>query len=190
MGKRPEVLLLVLDSFADDLLDEVEQTLERELGATVRRLDPQPLPQLAYYKPRKRWRADKLIEWQLQFVEDEPEHVRVLGLTSKDISTTKGEHKDWGIFGLGYTPGRSAIVSSHRLERGAKDREQLRFRVGTIALHEVGHTMGLPHCSERKCPMQDAEGSVKNTDTSTGHLGPVCTGRLVLDGWDLPERES
>ena len=76
-------------------------------------------------------------------------------------------------------PGQAAVVSIHRLRRGAKDRAQLRNRAAITAIHEVGHTFGLDHCPEELCPMQDAEGSITNTDTSTGHLGPSC--RTTLD---------
>lgn len=174
---RGVVILVPLRSFPDDLLDEVEETLERELAVEVRRHDPVPLPKSAYYKPRRRYRADKLIDHLLTFAEGEPETTRVLGLTEVDISTTKGKFKDWGVFGLGYAPGQSAVVSSFRLERKAK-REKVLFRVANTALHEVGHTFGLQHCEEARCPMQDAEGSIENTDGSTGHLGPECQAEL------------
>ena len=174
---RAVVILVPLRSFPDDLLDEVEETLERELQVEVRRHDPVPLPKSAYYKPRRRYRADRLIEHLLTFAEGEPETTRVLGLTEVDISTTKGSIKDWGVFGLGYAPGQSAVISSFRLKRKAK-RDKIRFRVANTALHEVGHTFGLQHCEEPRCPMLDAEGGIENTDTSSGHLGPECQGEL------------
>jgi archaemetzincin len=46
-------------------------------------------------------------------------------------------------------------------------------RVTRVAIHELGHTMGLPHCSESKtCIMQDAASSVKTVDRSTS----LCAG--------------
>ena len=49
----------------------------------------------------------------------------IIGLIDKDISTTKKDSKghplepiskyqDWGVFGLGYRPGVSCIVSTYR----------------------------------------------------------------------------
>jgi archaemetzincin len=81
-------------------------------------------------------------------------------------------------FGLGYSPGRAAIVSSFRLKRRARSRKQVRFRVATTALHEAGHMFGLPHCTEPRCPMRDAEGTMSSTDDSEGHLGPDCQAQL------------
>ncbi len=177
---RGEVLLVVLGNkrFGDDLVDAVEQALRDELQVEVRRLDPIPLPKEAYYAPRRRYRADTLLDHLLTLIPEEPRTTRVLGLTASDISTTKGDIKDWGIFGLGLVPGQAAVISSHRLKRSAKSRKHLRRRISITAVHEIGHTFGLHHCTESRCPMQDAEGSIRNTDTSTGHLGPECRAAL------------
>ncbi len=177
-GTRGVVVLAPLGRFPDDLLDEVETTLRDHMQVEVRRLEPMPLPQRAWYAPRKRWRADVLLDVLGEQVAGEPETTRILGLTEADISTTKGEIEDWGIFGLGLAPGQAAVVSSYRLRRKARDRAHVRFRVGNVAVHEVGHTFGLPHCAESHCPMQDAEGSIANTDTSNPDLGPQCQAAL------------
>jgi archaemetzincin len=56
----------------------------------------------------------------------------------------------------------------------------VQFRVATTAVHEIGHTFGLPHCDEHEahCVMLDAEGGIENTDTSSGTLGPGCSTKL------------
>ncbi len=175
---RGVVVLVPLGDFPVDLLDEVERRLMDEFTVRVRRHEPVPLPPDAYYEPRRRYRAEKLLD-HLHVVVPDP-NVRVLGLTKVDISTTKGKYRDWGIFGLGELPGQTSVISMYRLKRKAKDREHLAFRVGTTAVHEIGHTFGLDHCgeAEARCAMQDAEGSIVNTDNSTGELGPRCRTKL------------
>jgi archaemetzincin len=37
-------------------------------------------------------------------------------------------------------------------------------RLQKVAIHEVGHTLGLPHCKDKKCLMTDAKGKAKNID--------------------------
>jgi len=162
------------------LVEAIAAELEAELQVEVRRLDPVPLPQSAWYPPRRRYRADRILDFLPTLIPGEPASTRILGLTQKDISTTKGKFEDWGVFGLGNMPGQAAVISSFRLKRKAKDAAHLRHRVVTTAIHEVGHTLGLDHCSEhaQKCPMQDAEGGIANTDASTGHLGPQCRAEL------------
>ncbi len=177
---RGVVYLVPLGRFEAGLIDAIEEALRAELQVEVRRLERQPLPKAAWYAPRRRYRADKLLDFLPTLIPDEPESTRILGLTQKDISTTKGKFEDWGIFGLGNMPGQAAVISSFRLKRKAKGKAHLRKRVTNTAVHEVGHTLGLDHCTEhaQKCPMQDAEGGIANTDASTGHLGPQCRAEL------------
>jgi archaemetzincin len=175
---RGTVMLVPLRSFPEDLISAVETLLVTELDVRVERSDTLPLPRLAYYQPRRRYRADKLLDHLLGALPTERPEVRALGLTTVDISTTKGNIVDWGVFGLGLMPGRACVISSYRLRRGVRDRNHLAFRVATTALHEVGHTFGLDHCSEDRCPMRDAGGGIENTDTSLAKLGPRCLAQL------------
>lgn len=178
-GVRGEVVLVPLGAFPAALLDAVERGLADELQVDVRRLSRNALPKAAYYAPRKRYRADVLLEHLPTLVADMHDTTRVLGLTSVDISTTKPPHHDWGIFGLGNMPGPAAVISRYRLARRAKSAAQVELRVVNTAVHEIGHTFGLDHCAEEGCPMLDAEGGIANTDSSTGHLGAGC--RALLD---------
>jgi archaemetzincin len=73
-----------------------------------------PLPKLAYYNKRNRYKADSLIRYLAQLT---PNGHVTMGLTSKDISTTKGEIPDYGIMGLAYQPGKSCVVSTFRLSK-------------------------------------------------------------------------
>ncbi len=183
---RGTVVIVPLRSFPDDLLDAVETGLETELAVEVVRHETVELPEEAYYPPRKRYRAEKLLDFLEPFADEAGGDVKVLGVTEVDISTTSDPHPDWGIFGLGRSPGRTAVISSKRLSRKPKNREHVRFRVSTVAIHEIGHTFGLPHCDEHavECVMLDAEGGIENTDTSSGTFGPGCRTKLdVLTMW-------
>lgn len=175
---RATVLLVPLRSFPEDLLDEVEAGLRAELDVDVVRHAVVELPESAYYPPRKRYKADALLDFLEQYAEPD---TKVLGLTEVDISVASDPYPDWGIFGLGSVTGSTAVISSHRLKRKPKDRQHVRTRVATVAIHEIGHTFGLPHCDEKavECVMLDAEGGIENTDTSSGTFGASC--RALLD---------
>lgn len=177
---RATVYLVSLGPFEPKMLDAIAAGLTDELQVEVKRLGRKPLPKSAWYAPRKRFRADIILDHLPTLIPDEPESTRILALTQKDISTTKGKFKDWGVFGLGNMPGQAAVVSNFRLKRKAKGAKHLRRRIVNTAVHEVGHMLGLAHCTEHdaRCPMQDAEGSIANTDASTGHLGPECRAEL------------
>ncbi len=196
---RGTVMLVPLKSFPEDLMVAVEQGLSRELGVQVVRNEVVDLPKFAYYAPRKRYKADKLLEYLDGIAEatNDPD-IRVLGLTEVDVSVSTEEFEDWGIFGLGRMPGRVAVISSYRLKRKTKHhnplhgdgkRDLVRFRVSTVAIHEIGHTFGLDHCGEKEsnCVMLDGEGGITNTDMSSGTFGPGCRIKLAGVGAEVEQ---
>jgi len=61
---------------------------------------------------KTRYRADKII----YFLSGKTSSNCVtLGVTTKDISVTKGKYTDWGVMGLGFKPGKSCVISSFPL---------------------------------------------------------------------------
>jgi len=174
---RAAVTLVTLGTFPRALADAVERGLRAELQVDVQRMNDVPLPRAAYYAPRRRYRADRLLD-HLHTLVPSGSRTRIIGMTEVDISTTKGRVLDWGVFGLGDLDGSACVISAHRLRRRARDAAHVEFRVVTTAIHEIGHTLGLEHCVEPRCVMRDAEGSITTVDTSTGHLGPECRAEL------------
>jgi archaemetzincin len=143
--------------------------LEKFAGPVIL-LKPQDLPKHAYYPPRKRYRADKLIQWMAGQAKRGEVYV---GLTASDISATKGTVDDFGVMGLGYRPGRACVISSFRLRNKANFYK--------VVLHEVAHTAGLPHCPEKTCFLRDAKGG-DPTGEETGFC-PACEKFLQGKGW-------
>ena len=161
----------------------VEQALRAFYGFEVKRLPRVALPPSAYYRPRHRYRAEKL----LPFLEEQrpADGYRILGLTGVDISTTKGKYADWGILGLATLDGGACVLSSFRCKRKAKGKAHARIRLAKVAVHEIGHTLGLPHCPTVGCLMEDAQGTVLTTDREYT-LCPRCRQRLARAGYALP----
>jgi archaemetzincin len=144
-------------------LQAVSSALAAFYAVQVTVAPPLPLPAAAFYAKRRRYRAEKLLD---HLVQNAPPAARVvLGLTAVDISTTKGSYEDWGILGLATLDGRSAVLSSFRCRRGAKNAAHIRDRFAKTAVHELGHSFGLDHCPTHGCIMHDGEGSVLTTDT-------------------------
>ena len=164
-------------------MEAVKKGLEKSFGLKVEILAEKPLPQEAWYAPRGRYRAGKLLE----FLHDKSDaaHQLVIGITSRDISTSKGEHEDWGIFGLGEVGGRACVVSTFRLNARGADEMKLRDRLRKVAVHEAGHVMGLDHCPQAGCVMADAESSISTVDGETGEFCKECTSKrmTLIDGW-------
>lgn len=139
----PESQLLKLQSDMQNCLDSLvpERTFKVEV------LEDRKIPASCYYKPKNRYRADSIIHYQQTF--EEPGYI--LGITNKDISSTVHGKADWGILGLSFCPGHSAVVSTYRVGN-----KVLFYKV---AVHELLHCFGLPHCSQkdRSCYICDAD---------------------------------
>jgi archaemetzincin len=132
-----------------------------------------PLPSSAWYAPRKRYRADSLINYLDR--KTTAGHVTI-GMTSKDISTTKDQYKDWGVMGLGFCPGKACVTSTFRLSK-----TDLKNQLFKVAIHELGHTQGLDHCEVKTCFMRDAEGG--NPTGEEKEFCPKCKQVLINKGW-------
>lgn len=174
---KKERLIITIQPFNDFSKTDLEVVV-KELSLyfdSINILKPTNLPQNAYYKPKSRYRADSL----LLFLAIQNTKVNfLLGLTNKDISTTKGDVQDWGIMGLGSSGNHVCIVSTYRLSKSNKD-EQLK----KVVLHELGHTFGLPHCENKSCFMRDAKGG--NPLNEEIHFCEQCRVYLSKKGWHL-----
>lgn len=168
------------------IIDSISNILERTYGIEVVVLPSKKLPSNSFVNIKTpRYRADSLL---IDLKENIPDSINyVIGVTAKDISTTvrdvndkikepQSKYKDWGIFGLGYRPGVSCVISTYRLKHS--NREKYLSRIQKVAIHEIGHNMGLKHCETDKCVMQDAVESIKTVDNEGFELCKKCLNKL------------
>lgn len=173
-------------NFDRSLTDTVLNALTKTYSAKVYVLDRKPLPEDAFINVKSpRYRADKLIGIVKAQKPDSLDYI--ISLTDKDISTTKrdglgrikkpeSKYSDWGVFGLGYRPGPSCIVSTYRL----KNTDQRKFieRLKKVAIHELGHNLGLDHCESELCVMRDAVETIQTIDRVDSKLCERCQKKI------------
>lgn len=160
-------------------IDFVRRSLDAFYDFAIEVAARQPLPSSAFYAPRRRYRAERLLTYLDTHAPKDAQ--RIVGLTGVDISTTKGAVADWGVLGLATIDGRVGVLSKFRCARGAKSSAHALARYGKTAVHEVGHTLALQHCPTVGCLMEDAMGTVSTTDREYD-LCPSCRARLTSLG--------
>jgi archaemetzincin len=156
------------------LINDVYQRIKL-INPNVKLNSQADLPISAYYSPRGRYRADSIIHYLSRKT---ARGNVIIGMTSKDVSTTKGEHKDWGVMGLGFRPGNACVVSTYRLSK-----KNLTSQLFKVSIHELGHTEGLPHCKDPHCYMRNAQGG-NHLEEETDFCRS-CKSYLRKKGWRL-----
>lgn len=169
--RERSIAIVPLGNFPTATIQSVKSELSKAYNCSIVVLAPKSLPRSAYYAPRDRYRADKLIAWA-----DQPaiRQTKTILLTNVDISATARGHFDWGVFGLGSVGGPTCVVSSYRLKGSMSN-------LIKVSIHEIGHTLGRQHCPTYGCVMQDAEGTVRTVESETGKFCPIC--RKQLGNW-------
>jgi archaemetzincin len=182
------VALQPFGAFDPKLSDSIAVTLERAYGVKTIILKDLDLPKSAFVNMKSpRYRADSLLRHLMNIKPDTIDYV--IGLTTQDVSTTKRDesgvikspeekYKDWGVLGLGYRPGPSCIISTYRIAH--KSRSVFMARLKKIAIHELGHNLGLDHCETNDCVMQDAAETIKTIDRSHSGLCESCKNKLGI----------
>ena len=143
---------LYVQPLGDELAGEdsalVKTALEAVIGLSVKVLPRAALPADAWYAPRRRYRADRLLD----FLDPRlpADGTRILGLTGVDISTTKGTVFDWGVLGLGRLDGASSVISRFRCAMKSRGAAHARERLAAPA-RSAGVRPFLS-CDQRRSP--------------------------------------
>jgi archaemetzincin len=172
----PIVAIQPLGCMDRGLVDAVAERIEESFAVSVVVLPGKPLPQSAFYRLRSRYRGEQLLDWLN--AHKPPRVWKILGLMSCDLSVTKGQVYDWGVMGVSALSRPAGVVSVYRLRGSHAPASLVARRAGQVAVHELGHTFGLPHCGAPRCIMNDAKGGIGPVDASSGSFCSECRRRL------------
>lgn len=108
-------------------------------------------------------------------------HTVILGVTELDLYVPVLTF----VFGEAQLNGPCAVISAHRLREEfygmAPNEDLLVARLMKEALHELGHTQGLRHCTDWRCVMSSAH-TAERIDLRQAGFCPACAGLLRLAG--------
>lgn len=178
--------LLPLGSPPEAVLDALEAGLGGAFGLRARRLPARADPPEAFDAARNQWSAVALLRSLLErpATDGEP----LLGITERDLFVPVLTF----VFGQAQLRGRAAVLSLARLRpefHGLRPDPQLVARRALKeAVHEVGHTFGLVHCLDRRCPMALSLG-LDDLDFKTATPCASCAA-LLRGSLAMPDRRG
>ena len=147
----PEILLIPLAADGDLPVEDFAVDLGAVLFSPVTLVDlPIPLHE-AYDKSRRQYHSGMLLTLMLEYAPAGDS--KLLGITGHDLFLPVLTY----VFGQAQLASRACVFSSYRLRNELYGLPPspilLRQRSFKEALHELGHTYGLRHCSDYPCVM-------------------------------------
>jgi len=126
--------------------------------------DAQPIPIHAYVEKREQYLASAFVS------------IASRGECDKNIAITDVDVYSPGlnfVFGQAELGGKGCMISIHRLR--SCNSNTLKERIKKEAVHEIGHTLGLSHCQDKKCVMSYSP-SLNEVDYKGQTPCPRCEG--------------
>ena len=154
------------------LLEPLAEGLTRRLPVACS-IQPDGLEtEFAYNSLRQQYHSSEILK---KLLERPPsDSWKVLGVTEVDLYIPVLTF----VFGEAQMSDGGALVSAHRLRQEfyglPSDPNLLHERLLKEALHELGHTYGLRHCSDYTCVMSASNG-VERIDLKRADFCPACT---------------
>ena len=160
-------------------LDYQLEALMEPIWSTYPFIEPELVPAAddpadAYDSSRSQYHSTRILaqrEQEMHSLKVE----RLLGVTSFDLFVPGLNF----VFGEARLPGRVGVISTFRLKDPQGRADLLGERVVKEAVHEIGHMVGLEHCSTTSCVMYFSN-TLADTDHKSRNLCRNCKSRMSV----------
>ncbi len=164
------IVLVPVGEIEPDILPELCEGLRRIFREEVAVGEAVHLPDHARNERRGQYEAETVLDTVARSGRGAGNDRR-LGITDADLYVP-------GLnFVFGLAKQGTAVISLHRLRQSfyhlPEDRKVFCRRVLVEAVHELGHTYGLPHCRDPTCVMYFSS-TIAETDRKGPGFCPVC----------------
>ncbi|MBI5869716.1 MAG: archaemetzincin family Zn-dependent metalloprotease [Actinobacteria bacterium] len=179
---KPSLLITIFDDDPENggfggiakLLEALGEAATRAFGFAVSQGSPEPLPPGAFDSRRRQYAAVELLASLARRGES---GLVVLGVTGADLFAPRLNF----VFGMADRTAGTAVISLHRLTPDfygeAPDPVLARERAAKEAIHEIGHVLGLDHCTSNGCIMRFSSAIMDTDEKGPGFCGR-CSAKL------------
>src|SRR4030042_1030542 len=171
-----KITLKPIGDIDNNILEELKKRLEQTFGCPVETAFEDFNLEKAYDSKRKQYLATKLLT-QLK-KSGVAKGDKLLGIVDVDLYAPGLNF----IFGQAEIAAGTAVISLYQLrqEYSGMSRTEALFldRTTKEAVHELGHTFGLEHCSNAKCVMHFSN-SLADTDLKQAAFCSLCRPKLI-----------
>lgn len=166
------IFIAPVGAIEEEILTTLEMTLWQIFGFEVRRMDPFPDPEYAFDRTAHQYSSTLILKTLITSIPKDS--IRVLGVTQRDLFIPMLSF----VFGHAQVNGPAAVISLARLRQEfyhlPENKNLFLHRVMKEAVHELGHTFGLIHCSDVRCAMS-LSNAIQQVDKKSEELCADCS---------------
>jgi archaemetzincin len=175
LGKN--LYLMPIGEIETEALAYLQNNLSQVFAMSCQVLEPIDIPPEAYERGRGQYYSPLILEKIFDNAPDD--YHRILGIVDVDLYV----HGLNFIFGQADLQHGITIISLIRLKQEfygfPPDRKLFYLRMLKEAVHELGHTYGLDHCTDYRCVMYFSN-SLQDTDRKGVDFCRKCKGKLEI----------